>query len=736
MAAKRKKAKRKTPKRARRRKKKRPPEAAGERGVAFVEVRLAQDERLGSGPVEVAARLGGKKLHEYVRAKPGVMGSPLTAKQLERARPLDEVRRDLVDFVAGAVVATRSAPPLRAAFPRTFEETDILDLAAFARAVRPEMPGFGPSDLAKIASVPGDPGAPPKRSSRRIAPDQRRAMKRPARRTYAAEADLTREVHGRLMRDLAALPLAVLTEAAWLLAKDEGAVGWAFRRAEAAAKVERGADAKSFRDLFPERGERIRAARQERIPGEPGPLDEEVVEEVLGPGGAVARALEQYEDRPEQREMSRVVVRALSEGRHLLAEGGTGVGKSLAYLAPAVVWARRYRRPVIVATYTKNLQAQLFEKDLPLLARALGGDGEFRTALIKGRRNYLCLRKLFYVLRAAEWDLDTVERAGLVAVVVWTARTQTGDLSDCNAFAQAGPGSLRDKLTTSGDECMGKRCAQFGQCFLQAARAESLQADVVVANHALVFAELGLDTPVLPEYEEIVFDEAQHVEDVATEHLAVRASRARTMRTLSRIFRSGRRSSGAGTGLLATAFEYLSNAESKVGAQFAVAAHEVISAAAEDVRAVADAADDFFAAAAELVAGSSGRRQRYRRDGRDGRAWKVVIETGRELEGELTRLGDLVDAVTDVFGRDEAKGVYARREIATDLRAQAAALREQAHGVAFLLAAEAEGYVYWTEEDGFPRGAEFASLSAAPVEVADLLRQQLLDQKRCVICTS
>ncbi|MHC5057174.1 MAG: ATP-dependent DNA helicase [Planctomycetota bacterium] len=721
MAAKRKKAKRKTPKRARRRKKKLPASEAGERGVAFVELRLAQDERLGSGPVEVAARLGGKKLHEYVRAKPGVTGSPLTAKQLERARPVDEVRRDLVDFVAGAAVATRNAPALRAAFPRTFEEKDILDLAALARAVMPEMPGFGPSDLAKIASLPDDTGAPPKRSSRG---------------TCAAEADLTREVHDRLRADLAALPLAILTEAAWLLAKDESAVGWSFRRAEAAAKAERGADAKSFRDLFPERGERIRAARQERIPGEPGALDEEVVEEVLGPEGAVARALEQYEDRPEQREMSRVVVRALSEGRHLLAEGGTGVGKSLAYLAPAVVWARRYRRPVIVATYTKNLQAQLFEKDLPLLARALGGDGEFRTALIKGRRNYLCLRKLFYVLRAAEWDLDPVERAGLVAVVVWAARTSTGDLSDCNAFAQAGPASLRDKLTTSGDECMGKRCAQFGQCFLQAARAESLQADVVVANHALVFAELGLDTPVLPEYEEIVFDEAQHVEDVATEHLARRASRARTMRTLSRIFRSGRRASGAGTGLLATAFEYLSNAESKVGAHFAVAAHEVISAAAEDVRAVADAADGFFAAAAELVAGSSGRRRRYRRDGRDGRAWKAVIETGRELEGELTRLGDLVDAVTDVFGRDEAKGVYARREIATDLRAQAAALGEQAHDMAFLLAAEAEGYVYWAEEDGFPRGGEFASLSAAPIEVADLLRQQLLDQKRSVICIS
>jgi len=714
LAAKRKKTKRKKAKRKRRRTKKRAPPPAGERAVAFVEVRLAEDERLGSGPVEVAARTGGSKLHEYIRAKPGVLGSPLTAKQLERALPPVDARRELVEFVAGAIVATRSAPALRAAFPRTFEDADILDLAALARAVAPEMPGFGPSDLAKLVSD----------------------AKPSSRLTCAAEADLTREVYERLVADLAALPLAVLTEATWLLASDKSALGPVFQRAEAGAKTERGADAKSFRDLFVERGKDIRAAREERIPGEPGDLEEGVVDEVLGPKGAVARSLERYEDRPEQRDMSRHVARALSGGRHLLVEGGTGVGKSLAYLAPAVIWARRFRRPVVVATYTKNLQAQLFEKDLPLLAKALGDEGEFKTALIKGRRNYLCLRKLFHLLRAAQWELDPPERAGLVPVVVWATRTPTGDLSDCNAFAHAGPGSLRDKLTASGDECMGKRCAQFGQCFLQAARAEALQADVVVANHALVFAELGLDTPVLPKYEEIVFDEAQHVEDVATEHLAVRASRARTMRTLSRIFRSGRRSSGAGTGLLATAFEYLGNAESKVSAQFTVIAHEAISAAAEDVRAVADAADDFFSTVAEVVSGSSGRRRRYRKDGRTSRSWQCVIATGRELEGELKRLGDLVDAVTDVFGRDEAKGVYARREIAIDLRAQAAALREQAHDVGFLLAAEAEGYVFWAEEDGFPRGGEYASLSAAPIDVAELLRSQLLDQKRSVICTS
>ncbi|MHC4201054.1 MAG: ATP-dependent DNA helicase, partial [Planctomycetota bacterium] len=331
-------------------------------------------------------------------------------------------------------------------------------------------------------------------------------------------------------------------------------------------------------------------------------------------------------------------------------------------------------------------------------------------------------------------------------VLTWAVRTHTGDLGENNALQQFGPWSLFDKLTTMGDECMGKRCSAFGQCFLQAARARSLRADVVVANHALVFAELGLETPVLPDYEEIVFDEAQHVEDVATEHLAVRASRIGVMRILLRLFRSRR--GGAGTGLLATAFEYLSAAEEKLERDFVAPAHEAISRAAEEVRPVSDSADDFFADVAELLApggyggGGSGRasrerRRRYRKVGRESERWEQVFDSGRALEKKLVGLADLVRRVVDVMGDPRAKGIRARRELARDLGARSQNLEEAAHNVGFALAAEADNYVYWIEEDASrSRRGTFASLCAAPVQVAELLRAQLLDQKRSVICTS
>ncbi|MHC4504773.1 MAG: DEAD/DEAH box helicase, partial [Planctomycetota bacterium] len=519
----------------------------------FVEVRLADPALLASGAVEVAALRPPaentpdgpgevERFHEYVKPTDRASKGALTKAELERAVAPEDAATALAAFTGDSIVATRSAPGLRASFPGAVDEEKLLDLAEFARAVRPEMAGFGAADLARLVGEIATAETGEKEgASNPSGPD-----------SLAREAEITRRVWEVLREELAELPRAVLAQATWLVPPACDALGTMVFRAEAAAHGDGKAGEKALKELFAERGEELRSARQPRPLGEPQSLDEAATEKLLEPGGSASRALAGYEDRPQQRRMASAVAQAFSAGRHLLVEGGTGVGKSLAYLFPAVLWARRCNRPVVVATHTKNLQSQLFEKDLPLVARALAceteGKGEFRTALIKGRRNYLCLRKLFYLLRASTWELDPAERAGMLPVLTWAVRTHTGDLGENNALQQFGPWSLFDKLTTMGDECMGKRCSAFGQCFLQAARARSLRADVVVANHALVFAELGLETPVLPDYEEVVFDEAQHVEDVATEHLAVRASRSGVMRILVRLFRTRR--GGAGTGLL------------------------------------------------------------------------------------------------------------------------------------------------------------------------------------------
>jgi Rad3-related DNA helicase len=607
---------------------------------------------------------------------------------------------------------------------------DLPDLIVLARALRPGLRSYEPEAVAREFLGTGA-----------------------SARTQTGDASVP-ALRERVRDELLRLPLAVLTEAAWLTKPLNDAVAGTFADAEVEVRNTRGTEERNqlpYEELFAERGEAMRRImRERREPGKPQPLDAELIGQALGPDGAVARALENYEERPQQSEMARAVATALSVGRHLMVEGGTGVGKSLAYLIPAALWARRTGRPVVVSTHTKNLQHQLFTKDLPLVERVFaelaageggeggdGGDGgeSLRTALIKGRGNYLCVRKLFRLLRTADFELDDAERVALLPVLTWAVTAETGDLSENSSYQLDAPPSLRDKLTSTGDECRGRRCSLFGRCFLQYARSKSLGSDVVVANHALVFAELGLDTPVLPQYEEIVFDEAQHVEDVATEHLAVKSSRLGVMRVLSRLFRLSR--SGTGTGLLATAFEALNQAEETLPGELALSTHGALSAAAEAVRPVSEQAEGFFAKAAELTSRRSGKKTRYSAGNRESDAWQEVLADGRTLEGAFVDLAGKVEAVTEAFQAQDAKPIRGRREIVQDLQAKAAQLRELADDLGFVLTAENEQYVYWVEEErSRSRRGPFVSLTGAPVAVAPLLREQLLDGKRSVIFTS
>jgi len=634
------------------------------------------------------------------------------------------------EFARGAVVATRDAASLRAALGPALEAASLLDLAELARLVAPCHRSFAPADLATLV------GEVPLR--RRGTPEM------------VQEAELTCALWRRLWDDLLALPLAVLVEVGWLVARpggrrsapqqstlNDGALADILHRAEAAVREARGPEEKAFAELFPPRGERMRELlRRGRVLGEAGPLDAKLVDDLLAPAGGVARSLPGYEERPEQRQMARAVAEALTNGTLVMIEGGTGVGKSLAYLVPAVLWAKRNGRPVVVSTHTKNLQSQLYEKDIPLVSESLGGG--VRAALIKGRRNYLCLRRLFHLLRSADYELDDAERFGLANVLGWAARTRTGDLSENTALELAGPRTLFEKLTSSGDECLGKHCGERGRCFIQAARAESLEADIAIANHALVFSELGIESPVLPPYQEIIFDEAHHIEDVATEHLAVRAARVPIMRTLARLFRAKGRgpASGEGTGLLAAASHELAEAEYRMDGQLALAAHGAIGEAAEAVRPAADEVDAFFAEAVTVLAPTD-RRRRYTAKTMNTAGWRAVVKAGLGLSATLTALADRVDVVAETLGRPETKAVAALRELVQDLRAQATQLRSHAEALTFVLAAEADDRVFWVEEDtARSRRGPFAAFSGAPVAVAGLLRPQLMDQKRCIVFTS
>ncbi|MET0794445.1 MAG: ATP-dependent DNA helicase, partial [Polyangiaceae bacterium] len=249
--------------------------------------------------------------------------------------------------------------------------------------------------------------------------------------------------------------------------------------------------------------------------------------ELLGPDGPLARSLPAYEARPAQLEMARAVESALASDRVLICEAGTGTGKSLAYLVPALLSGKK----VIVSTATRALEEQIFWKDLPLIERALGVP--VKAALMKGISNYLCRRRLAE-FRGSEDSLRPRYARSLNLLDEWLGETDSGDLAELAGIREDDP--LRREVNSSSDTRIGAGCAYFNECFVTNMRREAEQAQLVVVNHHLFFADLALRGPhparVIPDYDAVIFDEAHQLEDIATAFFGMRVSRARIERLL------------------------------------------------------------------------------------------------------------------------------------------------------------------------------------------------------------
>lgn len=273
------------------------------------------------------------------------------------------------------------------------------------------------------------------------------------------------------------------------------------------------------------------------------PIDPDDVENALGPGGPLSRAHPAYEDRPTQRALARAVVDAYNGGAIMLAEAGTGTGKSIAYLVPAVRWAVANRERTVVSTNTINLQEQLVVKDLPFLRRALGEP--FRFALVKGRRNYVSIRRARLAVQMAGVLFEPAQQAELEAITSWLKTTREGSLQDLPF--QPAP-EVWDEVASESDVCLRAKCPHFEQCFYQRARRDAASADILVVNHHLLFSDLAVrraqgnftGPAVLPPYRRVVLDEAHNLEDAATSHLGASVSRRGLFRVLGRIDRRGR----------------------------------------------------------------------------------------------------------------------------------------------------------------------------------------------------
>ncbi len=282
-------------------------------------------------------------------------------------------------------------------------------------------------------------------------------------------------------------------------------------------------------------------------------IDPEAAMQILGPAGLLASKLDDYEHRPQQLEMMNSVVQAFNDREVLLVEAGTGTGKSLAYLVPAILWARANRQRIIVSTHTINLQEQLVSKDLPELAElaepAKQFGLEFSFALVKGRGNYLCQRKAAQVEAQPGLLIEDDLSREMSDILAWSHKTTDGSLADLPNRPHP---AVWEQVISESDNCLRARCPFYSKCFFYSARRRAAAADILVVNHHLLLADLALrsetqnrtQNAVLPPAQHVIIDEAHHLEDVATAHFGFRTSLLALERTLSRL--QGRRDPSRG----------------------------------------------------------------------------------------------------------------------------------------------------------------------------------------------
>jgi len=459
--------------------------------------------------------------------------------------------------------------------------------------------------------------------------------------------------------------------------------------------------------------------------------DSATLSAILSDSGPIARSLgASYETRPEQSEMAAAVARAMEEKSHLLVEAGTGVGKSFAYLVPAILRAINHGEIVVVVTNTISLQEQLVQKDIPLLQALLdhepvpaaaGGDASprrLKPVLVKGRGNYVSIRRLRMASERQERLFsDAASRRSLHVIQEWALETHDGTLSTLPPLERMG---VWDKVQSDSGNCMGKRCPNNEDCFYQNARRAMEGANLLVCNHALFFSDLALraqEVGFLPRYHHVILDEAHHVEDVAAEHFGISVGEGRVNHLLRTLYepRTGR--------------GYLS--------QLALVIKDT-EPVEKAIRAVSDAHEasrEFFEA---LLTFNEG-------DGSE--TGGVPSGFSRSKPGRVRRPGVVPNSLSPAM---QSLTVFMRslRELTNsepdrfELNAYAIRAGEIANDAAALIDQTMPGCAYWVEVSGGDDGSAEVSrfrrvtLACSPIEVAPLLKERLFSEDHSVILTS
>ena len=403
--------------------------------------------------------------------------------------------------------------------------------------------------------------------------------------------------------------------------------------------------------------------------------EEVTVEDIFGLGGLLAKRHSGYEFRSSQLEMAKIADDAFQKHQHVVIEAGTGTGKTLAYLIPAIRSGRR----VVVSTATKSLQEQLFQKDVPFLQKHFAPN--LKAALMKGRSNFLCREKVHQM--AGQPVLKGMDEVDWFSQIKdWEKLTETGDRSELTFLPD--DAELWHRIDARSDLCTGQKCAEFQNCFITAMHQRAQEADLIIVNHALFFADLAIRQDdfgsILPEYSAVVFDEAHEIEDVASDYFGRQISSYR--------------------------FDELSRDTENMLRVLQIPAPQL----RRHLSRLRERGHSFF--------------ENF--PGREGRFPFEQAERRSFLESNREAYDGLASAVKRV--ETELSALSPKPEEVVTLARRAADMRRE---LEFLLESEEKGYVYW-----FERRGKGVFLAATPIDVSQILREKLFDQFDTVILTS
>ncbi|WP_176717329.1 ATP-dependent DNA helicase DinG [Vulcanibacillus modesticaldus] len=453
-------------------------------------------------------------------------------------------------------------------------------------------------------------------------------------------------------------------------------------------------------------------------------FDQIQFESMFDENGLLFNNFPNFELRPAQKGMSNEVWNAFLDQTHLMVEAGTGTGKSLAYLIPSVFWTKQQNEKIVIATHTINLQEQLFQRDIPLLKKILPFD--FSATILKGRSNYLCLRKFEqHLMQVNQINLSIDGMTDLGQVLTWVTLTKTGDVEEIN-LSQTGR-SLWNEISSDPDSCLNHMCPWFRSCFYHRARQRAQTADLIITNHSLLLTNLKADNRILPGFNYLVIDEAHQFEEVATKHLGFELNQYQFSYFIQKYYKDGK------TGFLVKAMNDFY--QSQDPDQFVIA-NKIKNNVIPLISKVESNIQDYFNLLGEFVdqfvknQDSNRKTLRIVERVKQRKEWEKIQEQAENIIIDLTEWANLMEDIIQ-----QLRNLEVEESLLVDFTGYLKEIREVSLTFSEWNHANDLNMVFWVETV-IKRKKIFSYLFAAPIEVGSFVKEFLFDKLDSVILTS